>query len=47
MDAYEGGRAVVEIVRPLAEVEVEDADGIDLPYPVVLVAQRDVLGDSL
>ena len=38
---------VVEVVRTLAQVEVDDADGVDLLHLVVLVAQPDVLRDGL
>ena len=47
MYAFERGSSVVEIVGTLAQVEVEDADGIDLLHLVVLVAQLDVFGDRL
>ena len=45
MYALEGSLPVVEVVSTLAEVEVEDADAIDLLYLVVLVAELYVLGD--
>ena len=38
---------MVEVVGTLAEVEVENADAIDLLHLVVLVAELYVLGDGL
>ena len=38
--------AMIEIVGPLAQVEIDDADGVHLLHLVVLVAQLDVLGDG-
>ena len=47
MDAGEDGLAVIEVVAALAEVEVQDVDGIDFLHLVVLVAYLDVFGDGL
>ena len=37
---------VVEIVRPHAQIEIEDTDRVDLLYFLIAFAQRDMLGDG-
>ena len=43
MHAHEGVRSVIQVVGSLSEVEVDDADGIDLLHLTVGSSQRDVL----
>ena len=47
VDPDEVGASVVEVVLALTEVEVEDADGVDLLDVVVALPASDVLGDGL
>ena len=45
-EALKHGSSAVNEVFALAEVEIEDADGVDLLHLVVFVAQVDVFGDG-
>ena len=47
VDPDEVGASVVEVFLALTEVEVEDADGVDLLDVVVALLASDVLGDGL
>ena len=47
MYPLEYGLSVIEIVASLAEVEIEDVDGIDLFHLVVFVAYLNMLGNRL
>lgn len=47
VDPDEVGASVVEVVLALTEVEVEDADGVDLLDVVVALPASDMLGDGL
>ena len=47
MHTYELVLPMVKVVSTLAQVEVDDADGVDLLHLVVLVAQLHVLRDGL
>ena len=46
VDTSKDGLAVVEVVAALTEVEVEDIDGVDFLYLVVLVAYLNMFGDG-
>ena len=47
MDTHQTVLAMIEVVGTLAQVEIEDADGIDFLHVEVSLAERHVLRDGL
>ena len=47
VDTHQTVLAMIEVVGTLAQVEIEDADGIDLLHVEVSLAERHVLRDGL
>ena len=46
MNTCKGVLAVIKVIVPLTDVEVEDADGVNLLHGIVTLAQADMLGNG-